>query len=161
MITSTPTGSNGTGSYSWTIPEKQAAGSNYAVRVTSLANGTIYGVSSIFAINRASAGVITLYAGTRGDGVFTSVNGGGKWSPSGLTKMEVSYLVMDSKTPPALYAGTDGGGVYKNTNGGESWTAVKSGVPSVDVYSLAIVPPATAASDAETGSEEGLEGNQP
>jgi hypothetical protein len=46
---------NGIGSYSWTIPKTQAAGTNYSVQVTSIANSLIYGVGGTFAIAGAAA----------------------------------------------------------------------------------------------------------
>jgi hypothetical protein len=56
----------------------------------------------------------TLYAGTRGGGVFRSTNGGGSWgafSP-GLTNTDVRALAIDPVTLGVLYAGTAGGGVF-------------------------------------------------
>jgi hypothetical protein len=56
----------------------------------------------------------TLYAGTSGDGVFKSTNGGGNWTAAntGLTNTDVNTLAIDPATPTTLYAGTHGGGVF-------------------------------------------------
>jgi hypothetical protein len=45
-------GSNGSGSYSWTIPKTLVPGAGYTVEVVSTANGSIYGVSSVFTIGQ-------------------------------------------------------------------------------------------------------------
>jgi hypothetical protein len=49
-----------------------------------------------------------LYAGTFGDGVFTTTNGGMSWSTldNGLTNTLVSVLALDAGPPTTLYAGT-------------------------------------------------------
>ena len=41
LASSAPIGSNGSGSFSWTIPSTQAPGSDYQVQVTSLTNGSL------------------------------------------------------------------------------------------------------------------------
>ena len=53
----------------------------------------------------------TLYAGTRGGGVFQSTNSGGSWSAvnTGLSNLSVSALAIDPSAPSRLYAGTWGG----------------------------------------------------
>ncbi len=84
----------------------------------------------------------TLYAGAD-MGVFKSTDGGGNWSPAGLTYLDGVYaLVIDPKTPATLYAGgkanINGGGVYKSTNGGGNWAKTYSGGWSI--YALAIDP---------------------
>jgi hypothetical protein len=41
IVASTPIGSGGTGSYSWTIPSTQALGLLYKVKITALPGGTL------------------------------------------------------------------------------------------------------------------------
>ncbi len=55
-----------------------------------------------------------LYAGTFGDGVFASTDGGANWSDynSGLTNGVVRALAIDAGSPPTLFAGTIGDGVF-------------------------------------------------
>ena len=73
------------------------------------------------AINPTAPG--TIYAGTGGDGIYKSTNGGTSWtavtsaSDSGMTSTIVLSLAIDPKTPTTLYAGTDWG-VFRSTNGG-------------------------------------------
>ena len=82
----------------------------------------------------------TLYAGTYGNGVFKSTNGGGNWSlvDTGLTNTDVIALAIDPVTPTTLYAATYGNGVFKSTNGGGNWSAVNTGHINLDVSSMAM-----------------------
>ena len=57
-----------------------------------------------------------LYAGTQGDGVFVSEDGGSSWTSAGLTGEIVKALAVDRNSsvlaatkPPALFASEDGG----------------------------------------------------
>ncbi len=50
ITSSTPIGSNGSGSYSWAIPASLAAGSNYQVRITSTSASSCTGTSNSFTI---------------------------------------------------------------------------------------------------------------
>ena len=54
-IASSVKGSNGTGSYSWAIPERESTGAYYYVQITSTGNPAIYGVSAMFSITAATA----------------------------------------------------------------------------------------------------------
>jgi hypothetical protein len=89
----------------------------------------------------------TIYAGTSGNGVFKSTNGGGTWTAvnTGLTNTYVYALAIDPDTPATIYAGTWNGGVFKSIDGGGAWTAVNTGLTDTYVSALAIDPdtPAT------------------
>jgi photosystem II stability/assembly factor-like uncharacterized protein len=102
--------------------------------------GTIYAL----AIDPSSPA--TVYAGTSGNGVFKSTNGGGSWSAinSGITSLRVNALAIDPTSPATVYAGTSGV-VFKSTNGGGSWSAFNTGLSSTIIYAMAIDPsnPAT------------------
>lgn len=52
-----PTGTNGIGVYSWTIPVDQALGNDYTVTVTSTTNGSCVDSSGIFSITAPPDGV--------------------------------------------------------------------------------------------------------
>src|SRR2546425_9241549 len=92
----------------------------------------------------------TLYAGTGGDGIFKSTDGGGNWSAvnTGLTTLYgsiwVNALGIDPQTPTTLYAGTGGGGIFKSTDGGANWRAANTGLTTlygaIWVIALAIDP---------------------
>jgi hypothetical protein len=86
----------------------------------------------------------TLYAGTRFNGVFKTVNGGGSWTsvnPAlGSTLFAIVHLplVTDPLDSGTVYAGTSNG-VFKSTDGGMNWTGVNNGLPALTgVFALAI-----------------------
>ena len=95
----TPTGSKGTGSYSWSIPKSQAGGTDYAVMVSSTANGQINSVSNSFTITsltasagpdqKASEAAAVKLSGTN------SITAGGRG---------VSYLWTQLDGPPVVIA---------------------------------------------------------
>ena len=78
-----------------------------------------------------------MYAGTPGDGVFKSTDGGETWSAANAgvnlcnsfceaPPVGVNTLAIDPATPSTLYAGYvyENYGVFKSTNEGESWNFV-------------------------------------
>src|SRR5207247_10222100 len=82
--------------------------------------------------------------GAESSGVFKSSDGGGSWTHTGLTGVDVRALAIDPLTPTTLYAGTYGAGVFKSTDGGRSWSGANSGLPDGYVRALAIHPPTPA-----------------
>ncbi len=95
----------------------------------------------------------TIFAGTRGGGVFRSVDGGRNWTAvnNGLTNptmdLSVNAVAIDPATPSTLYIGTYNG-VFRSTDSGVTWTSVNNGYLSSyddrNVTSLAIDPVAPA-----------------
>jgi hypothetical protein len=83
----------------------------------------------------------TLYAGTFGDGVFESTDGGAHWATinTGLTDLDVATVAIDPLAPSTLYAGTRGG-VFTSTDAGAHWTAINTGLTDLKVTTLAIDP---------------------
>jgi hypothetical protein len=87
-----------------------------------------------------------LYAGTRSNGVFKSIDAGGNWSPvnpaleSTLFAIVHLPIVVGPLNSGTVYVGTFNG-VFKSTDGGRSWTGANSGLPaSTSVFALAIGP---------------------
>ena len=88
----------------------------------------------------------TVYAGTRGGGVFKSTNSGANWSPSGLADTYVWALAIArvTATTTVLYAAAGdtrngkAGGLYMSTNGGVTWS--DTGAANDDVTAIAIDP---------------------
>ncbi len=70
-----------------------------------------------------------VYAGSFGDGLFKSSDGG-TWAPlnDGLTGDLLQALVIHPRTPSTLYAGSFGDGIFKSTDAGSTWTDVNSGL---------------------------------
>lgn len=97
--------------------------------------------------------VSVVYAGSYGQGVFKSVDGGLTWQSinNGISNLFIQTI---SLTPDGgtLYAGTYGSGIFRSTDGGANWTAVNNGFPAPSiqnggfiVYDIEISPttPAT------------------
>src|SRR5215471_1277804 len=101
----------------------------------------------------------TIYAGTKGSGVFKSANGGQHWTYIGVSV--VAALAIDPSTPATIYAGTlnprvggPTGAIFKSSDGGGSWTAVDVGLgDDASVFALAIDPlsPATVYAGTQSG----------
>jgi hypothetical protein len=79
----------------------------------------------------------TLFAGTRGSGVFASTDEGKTWKPvnEGLADRSVRSLLSWRRT---LYAGTDTAGVFRSLDGGRTWSRFDQGIPpGAQVFALA------------------------
>ena len=86
----------------------------------------------------------TLYVGTNSEGVFKSVDGGGKWShlTNGLKRATVWNLTIDPGCPETIYAGTHEG-FYKSVNAGALWSPGNRGLTSFNVLALVADPKAS------------------
>ncbi len=73
----------------------------------------------------------TIYAGTRGGGVFKSIDKGGSWTAvnSGLTDFKIGGIAVDPMNAGTVYASSSNAGLFKSTNGGQSWTVINTGLP--------------------------------
>jgi photosystem II stability/assembly factor-like uncharacterized protein len=70
----------------------------------------------------------TLYAGTYGNGLYRSTDGGANWSSAGAG-MRTSYVTAFAFGPSStLVAATLGGGVYRSADGGGAWTPSSEGL---------------------------------
>gem|GEM_PF-2107510 len=76
-----------------------------------------------------------VYAGSRGNLVLKSSDGGQNWAAAGtgLPRATVARLVI---TPQALYAGLAGSGVFRSHDGGQSWTGGLGGMLAADVLAI-------------------------
>lgn len=86
----------------------------------------------------------TAYAGTSGDGVFGSTDGGRTWRPLGPSGViHVQALAITPADPTVVYAGVFGsqgrGDLYKSSNGGSSWQRLY-GARGIDVSAIALDP---------------------
>jgi len=61
-----------------------------------------------------------MYAATSGKGVYKSVDGGTTWTESGLPKMEVKAVLVQSG--PTVFAGIFDGGLQKSMDSGAKWS---------------------------------------
>ncbi len=65
------------------------------------------------------AGVV--YAGTRGQGVLRSDDGGQSWQPAGLSGQVVKALAASPTQPGVVYAGAKPPGLFVSRDGGGQW----------------------------------------
>jgi len=71
----------------------------------------------------------TLYAGTRGVGIFRSTDSGDHWtvvSTGSTVPAQVTALAINPKIPATLYAGTTFGSIYRSADAGATWTLVNT-----------------------------------
>ncbi len=84
-----------------------------------------------------------IYAGTYGNGVFRSLDGGLSWEKAsiGLGDLWVNSLAIDPQNPKILDAGTYNDEIYKTTNGGDTWFHSSQGIQNnAVIYSIGIDP---------------------
>jgi photosystem II stability/assembly factor-like uncharacterized protein len=63
----------------------------------------------------------TVYAGTQGEGVYHSADGGRHWRALGLAGQIVKSLAVSPHDAGVIYAGVKPAAVFKSVNGGQSW----------------------------------------
>ena len=68
-------------------------------------------------------GAATILAGSYGDGLFRSADGGGTWArvEAGLTASAFRCIGPDPFRPDALLTGTEPGRLFRSTDGGRTW----------------------------------------
>ncbi len=62
-----------------------------------------------------------VYAGTQGNGVLRSADGGKTWQPAGLAGHVVKSIAVSPSEPGAVYAGTKPALVFVSRDGGAQW----------------------------------------
>jgi photosystem II stability/assembly factor-like uncharacterized protein len=68
-----------------------------------------------------------VYAGTQGQGVFCSEDGGRSWQPAGLQGVIVKSLAASRHQPGVVYAGTKSPAlIYRSHDGGAQWEELTS-----------------------------------
>lgn len=99
------------------------------------------GPSMAFAVDPNNPNI--MYAGTRGRGVFKSIDGGNTWEEAnqGLAGVVPDYMAVSPNNPYEVYAHTQMG-LIKTNNGGGSWRSldvIRSGIAWAR-YPLAVDP---------------------
>ena len=81
-----------------------------------------------------------VYAGSNGDGVFRSLDGGNTWATvnRGLTNPIVPALAVNPHDTAVVYAGTTGDGIFRSLDGGTTWTPVNTGLTNPLVTAIAL-----------------------
>ena len=120
-------GTNGSGSYGWTIPITQTIGSDYQIRVTSTSNSACTDTSGSFTISPPS---LTITAPTGVDVWETGSKQTIRWSFTGNSSSYVKIELfkggsVDSTITPGFSIGTNG-------NGSFTWTIPAAKTPGND-----------------------------
>jgi|GEM_PF-3113470 len=80
----------------------------------------------------------TVFAGTWGDGIYKSNDGGESFSASsnGLTTYNSKYINDIAFSSTEIYIATNGDGVYKSVDNGNTWTSASVGLRNLRVASV-------------------------
>ena len=66
-----------------------------------------------------------VYAGTQGNGVYRSADGGRNWDSLGLAGRVVKSLAVSPHDPAVIYAGVKPAAVFKTNDGGKNWVELE------------------------------------
>ena len=66
-----------------------------------------------------------VYAGTQGNGVYRSADGGRSWANLGLAGRIVKSLAVSPHNPDVIYAGVKPAAVFKTSDGGHQWVELE------------------------------------
>jgi photosystem II stability/assembly factor-like uncharacterized protein len=102
------------------------------------------GLSDVRAFEIDPRAPATLYAGTEGDGVFRSPDGGATWSRAG--SLPAHAVMIDIEVAPSagspVYATVYERGVFKSENAGSRWAGANQGLVASQIRALAVDPSA-------------------
>jgi uncharacterized repeat protein (TIGR01451 family) len=98
---------------------------------------TLLPAQTIYALANDPRNPQLILAGSWGQGVYRSMDGGATWQPlnNGLESLHVRALAIDMEG--TAYVGTYGKGIYRLLNAQTTWTALNEGLGSSYIYSLA------------------------
>jgi photosystem II stability/assembly factor-like uncharacterized protein len=79
-----------------------------------------------------------MFAGTAGEGVYTSNDFGVTWTPSntGMENAEVTFIAIQDTIN--IFASTRNEGIYRSTDAGETWHQINDGLPINSVWCIRI-----------------------
>ena len=104
-------------------------------------------ISAIFARERPD-GATTILAGSYGDGLFRSEDGGEHWAAvtDGLTAPAFRTFAPDPANPDAILCGTEPGRIFRSEDDGSSWQELEGirALEDVDEWYLPYSPRAGA-----------------
>ena len=85
----------------------------------------------------------TLLAGTAGNGVLISNDGGASWTTPGQNipaSATINAFAASTAAPEVIYAGTDDG-IYQTIDGGATWQRESQGIPAGETIETVAVDP--------------------
>jgi len=82
-----------------------------------------------------------LYAGTKGNGIFKTLNDGVTWIEinTGLSNLNVYAIAINPNDQGEVYATTEDG-IFRSSNNGDSWIEITSNLPTSNIHALTIQP---------------------
>jgi photosystem II stability/assembly factor-like uncharacterized protein len=86
------------------------------------------------------------YAGTVGQGILRTLDGGLNWTPcnKGLNILDIRSIAVDPANFAVIYAGAYNGGLYKSTDACGSWAPANLGLePTANILDLVVDPTAS------------------
>ncbi|MBI1890374.1 MAG: hypothetical protein HYS18_07005 [Burkholderiales bacterium] len=91
------------------------------------------------AVSATNSSVV--YAGTRGGGIYRSLNSGEQWTnvTSNLPTAYVFAIALSPTDSNTVYVGTGDQGIFKSVNGGSSWTQVLTAATTSDTLANKII----------------------
>ncbi|MCX6150097.1 MAG: hypothetical protein NTX22_06205 [Ignavibacteriales bacterium] len=81
---------------------------------------------------------LNIYAGTKGEGFFLSVDYGKSWKKVKSELTDSAYIMTLTKSDSNIFAGTRGEGVLVSTDNGIKWNFFNSGLKNKNVNSLVV-----------------------
>ncbi|MBI4549253.1 MAG: T9SS type A sorting domain-containing protein, partial [Ignavibacteriae bacterium] len=76
-----------------------------------------------------------VFAGTRDDGIYSSLDNGESWSQ--LLRISVPVVAITINSAGTVFAGTAGGGVFRSADEGTSWAQLSSGLSDLRIRTIA------------------------
>lgn len=82
-----------------------------------------------------------IYAGTEGEGIYTSDDGGAQWIPLAWDNYIIPQLVLDPHHPNRIYVRVAYERIYRSDDGGQTWAARWDGMQTTtEIMSFALSP---------------------
>jgi photosystem II stability/assembly factor-like uncharacterized protein len=88
------------------------------------------------------AGIPTVYAGTIGQSVWCSEDGGDSWqrkSAGMFPEADIRAIAVNPSDSSILFAGTESG-IYRSKNGGDGWEHLDTPMNNLQIWAIAISP---------------------
>lgn len=103
---------------------------------------TLRGLQNIdaLAVTTKPGGGQVAYAGTDGQGLYRTTNGGQSWAAWGLAGKTVRCVAIHPFWTNQMLAGVPGEGVYRSTDGGGSWFLSSTGIWDHDMLEVLFHP---------------------